>query len=66
VRELSLYRAFERLNRRRIEYNPLQKRDIIDEIKYLKYQDKALEVIELVDSFWLEAEFKKMRSKKAK
>jgi len=54
------------LNRRRIDTRPLQKSDIIDEIEHIKYQDKALEVIETLDSHWLSEQAKKMKRKMGK
>lgn len=56
-----LFNAFSCLNRRRIDHNPLQKRDIIDEVAYLKYSDKSLYVIESLDSHWLSEEAKKIK-----
>jgi hypothetical protein len=58
-----LFYAFSVLNRRRIDTQPLQKADIIDEIKELSYPDKSLEVIESLDSYWLAGQAKKLKRK---
>jgi len=56
-----LFFCFSKLNRRRIEHRPLQKADIIDEIKHLPNIDKSLEVIESVDAEWLRLESEKIK-----
>lgn len=58
-----LFDIFRVLNRRRIEYNPLQKAEIMDEIQHLDYPDKSLYVIESIDSYWLEQQAKKIKQR---
>lgn len=53
--------CFNRLNRRRIEHQPLQKADIIDEVSGIWFDDKSLEIIEIVDSEWLRLESEKIK-----
>lgn len=63
ARSLFLWQAFSRLNRRRVEYRPLQKSDILQEVKLLPYPDLSLFVIEKTDNEWLEIQREKIKRK---
>lgn len=60
-RQRELFNCFSALNRRRIEHNPLQKADILEEVDHLDYSDKSLFVIESIDSHWLAEQAKKIK-----
>jgi len=61
-----IFSAFSKLNRRRVEYRPLQKNDILDEIEGIANIDKCLEIVENVDSYWLGKESEKMKRRMKK
>jgi hypothetical protein len=64
-RAKELFYFFSLLNRRRIEHRPLQKNDILDELGGCQYQDKCLNIIETIDSYWLSKEADRIKNQKS-